>query len=91
MVKKYWEILGPELTTGVADNNPSGIATYSQIGAQYGFGLIAPIILFLIMRISSSEEIMGKFKNKKLSNIFGWLTTIVMFIVALLAIFFILV
>ncbi len=53
-------------------------------------GLIAPIILFFIVRISSNGEIMGQFKNKKLSNFFGWLTTIIMFIVALLAIFFIL-
>lgn len=53
-------------------------------------GLIAPVILFLIVRISSNEKIMGKFKNKKLSNFFGWLATIIMFIVAFLAIWFIL-
>lgn len=38
--KKYWETLGPGLTTGAADDDPSGIATYSQTGAQYGFGLL---------------------------------------------------
>lgn len=53
-------------------------------------GLISPIILFLIMRISSSEKTMGQFKNKKLGNFFGWLTTLVMFVVGLLAILFIL-
>lgn len=31
--------LGPGLVTGAADDDPSGIATYSQIGAQFGFGL----------------------------------------------------
>lgn len=36
----YWETLGPGLTTGAADDDPSGIATYSQAGAQYGFQLI---------------------------------------------------
>lgn len=36
-VKKYWNRLGPGLTTGAADDDPSGIATYSQTGAQYGF------------------------------------------------------
>lgn len=39
-VKKYWEILGPGLITGAADDDPSGIATYSQTGAQYGFQLV---------------------------------------------------
>lgn len=36
----YWKKLGPGLTTGAADDDPSGIATYSQIGASQGFGLI---------------------------------------------------
>ena len=36
LAKEYWNILGPGLTTGAADDDPSGIATYSQAGAQYG-------------------------------------------------------
>ncbi|MFH1608511.1 MAG: divalent metal cation transporter [Patescibacteria group bacterium] len=39
-IKEYWHNLGPGLTTGAADDDPSGIATYSQIGASRGFGLI---------------------------------------------------
>lgn len=38
--KDYWHLLGPGLTTGAADDDPSGIATYSQTGAKYGFGLL---------------------------------------------------
>ena len=38
--KEYWKTLGPGLTTGAADDDPSGIATYSQMGASQGFGLI---------------------------------------------------
>jgi NRAMP (natural resistance-associated macrophage protein)-like metal ion transporter len=38
--KNYWYLLGPGLTTGASDDDPSGIATYSQAGAQYGFGLL---------------------------------------------------
>lgn len=38
--KNYWHMLGPGLTTGASDDDPSGIATYSQAGAQYGFGLL---------------------------------------------------
>jgi hypothetical protein len=30
-------ILGPGLITGASDDDPSGIATYSQVGAQFGF------------------------------------------------------
>ncbi|HEY5549722.1 MAG TPA: divalent metal cation transporter [Candidatus Saccharimonadales bacterium] len=38
--KEYWNVLGPGLTTGASDDDPSGIATYSQAGAQYGFQLL---------------------------------------------------
>jgi NRAMP (natural resistance-associated macrophage protein)-like metal ion transporter len=40
LVKKtnnYWNMLGPGLTTGASDDDPSGIATYSQTGAQFGY------------------------------------------------------
>ena len=39
--KRFWRfltLLGPGLTTGAADDDPSGIATYSQTGAQFGYG-----------------------------------------------------
>jgi NRAMP (natural resistance-associated macrophage protein)-like metal ion transporter len=35
---KWISVLGPGLTTGAADDDPSGIATYSQTGAQFGYG-----------------------------------------------------
>jgi len=38
--KDYWYLLGPGLTTGASDDDPSGIATYSQGGAQFGFSLL---------------------------------------------------
>lgn len=38
--KEYMKKLGPGLITGAADDDPSGIATYSQTGAQYGTGLL---------------------------------------------------
>ncbi len=34
---KYWNTLGPGLVTGAADDDPSGIQTYSQTGAAYGY------------------------------------------------------
>jgi NRAMP (natural resistance-associated macrophage protein)-like metal ion transporter len=39
--------LGPGLVTGAADDDPSGIATYSQAGAQFGFGLTWTLFLTL--------------------------------------------
>jgi Mn2+/Fe2+ NRAMP family transporter len=37
--------LGPGLVTGAADDDPSGIATYSQAGAQFGFGMLWTLVL----------------------------------------------
>ena len=36
---KWRNILGPGLITGASDDDPSGIATYSQAGAQFAYGL----------------------------------------------------
>lgn len=36
----YWHMLGPGLTTGASDDDPSGIVTYSQTGARYGFNFL---------------------------------------------------
>lgn len=38
--KAFWHTLGPGLTTGASDDDPSGIATYSQAGARYGFSYL---------------------------------------------------
>jgi NRAMP (natural resistance-associated macrophage protein)-like metal ion transporter len=40
-----FERLGPGLVTGAADDDPSGIATYSQAGAQFGYGLLWTMLL----------------------------------------------
>ena len=37
--------LGPGVITGAADDDPSGIATYSQVGAQFGYGLAWTVVL----------------------------------------------
>ncbi len=39
------KLLGPGLITGASDNDPSGIATYSQVGALYGFGLLWTMVI----------------------------------------------
>ena len=50
--RQYWNILGPGLTTGASDDDPSGIATYSQAGAQFGFHLLwMSVITFPLMAV----------------------------------------
>jgi NRAMP (natural resistance-associated macrophage protein)-like metal ion transporter len=38
-IVRFLAVLGPGLVTGAADDDPSGIATYSQVGAQFGYGM----------------------------------------------------
>jgi NRAMP (natural resistance-associated macrophage protein)-like metal ion transporter len=45
--KSYFRNLGPGLITGAADDDPSGIATYSQAGAAFGFGFLWATFLTL--------------------------------------------
>jgi NRAMP (natural resistance-associated macrophage protein)-like metal ion transporter len=39
-----WKTLGPGLITGAADDDPSGIATYSQAGARFGYGTLWTVL-----------------------------------------------
>ncbi|MDD4333149.1 MAG: Nramp family divalent metal transporter [Patescibacteria group bacterium] len=49
-IKKFFKILGPGVITGAADDDPSGIATYTQTGAQFGYGqLWAALFTFPLM------------------------------------------
>ena len=41
----FLRLFGPGLVTGAADDDPSGIATYSQAGAQFGYGLLWTVFL----------------------------------------------
>ena len=51
--RAYLRALGPGLVTGASDDDPSGVATYAQAGAQFRFGLLwtALITLFLLAPI----------------------------------------
>jgi NRAMP (natural resistance-associated macrophage protein)-like metal ion transporter len=45
-----WRVLGPGLITGAADDDPSGIATYSQAGARFGFSMLwLPVVTVPLM------------------------------------------
>lgn len=51
----FLKILGPGLVTGAADDDPSGIATYSQTGAQFGFGQLWTALYQIPLLIAVQE------------------------------------
>ncbi len=61
--------IGPGLITGVADDDPSGIATYSQAGAQFGLNMLwtMPLALPLMIAVQSMCARMGRVTGKGLS------------------------
>jgi Mn2+/Fe2+ NRAMP family transporter len=75
--------LGPGLITGAADDDPSGIATYSQGGAQFGFGLLWTLVLTfpLMASIQLISAHIGRITGKGLASNMAavmprWLVTI---------------
>ena len=58
-VIRFLKILGPGVITGAADDDPSGIATYSQTGAQFGFGQLWTA-LYQIPLLLAVQEACGR-------------------------------
>ncbi|MGI4878942.1 MAG: NRAMP family divalent metal transporter, partial [Janthinobacterium lividum] len=56
---KLLQILGPGLITGASDDDPSGIATYSQAGAQFGYDL-GWVMLFSLPLMCAIQEISAR-------------------------------
>src|ERR1700741_724921 len=52
-------LLGPGLITGASDDDPSGIATYSQVGAQFGYSM-AWVMLFTWPLMAAIQEISAR-------------------------------
>jgi NRAMP (natural resistance-associated macrophage protein)-like metal ion transporter len=61
--------IGPGLITGAADDDPSGIATYSQAGAQAGFGLMWTLVLTwpLMVAVQSVSARIGRVTGRGLA------------------------
>lgn len=57
--KEYWKTLGPGFTTGASDDDPSGIGTYSQAGAQYGNQFLW-LSWFTFPLMSTVQEMCGR-------------------------------
>jgi NRAMP (natural resistance-associated macrophage protein)-like metal ion transporter len=56
---KLLQVLGPGLITGASDDDPSGIATYSQVGAQFGFDM-GWVMLFSWPLMCAIQEISAR-------------------------------
>jgi NRAMP (natural resistance-associated macrophage protein)-like metal ion transporter len=55
LLQRLWRGLGPGLVTGAADDDPSGIATHSQIGAQFGYALSWTFVLSFPLMVVIQE------------------------------------
>ncbi|OWQ93404.1 iron transporter [Roseateles aquatilis] len=71
--KAWWTQLGPGLITGAADDDPSGIATYSQAGAQYGYTVGWTILVTypLMVGIQLASARIGRITGKGLTETFA--------------------
>jgi len=63
-------ILGPGLITGASDDDPSGIGTYSQVGAQFGYGM-SWVMLFSYPLMCAIQEISARIGRVTGSGIAG--------------------
>lgn len=67
----YFKGLGPGIVTGAADDDPSGIGTYSQVGAAQGLSLLwmAPALLPLVVAVQESTARLGLVTGKGLGTL----------------------
>jgi Mn2+/Fe2+ NRAMP family transporter len=86
----WWRSLGPGLITGAADDDPSGIATYSQGGAQFGVDVAWTLLITfpLMVGIQLASARIGRVTGKGLTEVFAsaWPRAVVIGLVGLLVI-----
>ena len=83
----WLHLLGPGLVTGASDNDPSGIATYSQAGAHFGFGMLWTMV-FAFPFMGGIQDISARIGRVTGHGIAGnlrrhypiWLTYIIVFL-----------
>ncbi len=68
---RFLRVLGPGIITGAADDDPSGIATYSQAGAAYNMGFlwIFPIMYPMLLAVQESCSRIGAVTGKGLAAV----------------------
>jgi len=73
-LKRFLSVLGPGLTTGAADDDPSGIATYSIAGAQLGTSLLWtafvtwPLMAFVQLTCASIGMVTGRGLGRRVTS-----------------------
>lgn len=67
----YFKRLGPGIVTGAADDDPSGIGTYAQVGAAYGYGLVwsIPAVAPLAAAVQETAGRLGLVTGRGLSTL----------------------
>src|SRR6266567_1957229 len=77
-LKRFFSLLGPGVTTGAADDDPSGIATYSIAGAQLGTSLLWTVLIANIITIgadlagmSDAAKMLTGINSQALTVVFG--------------------
>jgi len=70
VLRKGWHALGPGFITGASDDDPSGIATYSQTGAHYGYALLWTAVWQLPLLYYTQEAVarIGAVRGKGLAS-----------------------
>jgi NRAMP (natural resistance-associated macrophage protein)-like metal ion transporter len=70
-MSRFLKILGPGLVTGAADDDPSGIATYSQTGAQFGYGQLwtVPFLYPLMTAVQEACARIGAVTKKGIAAV----------------------
>ena len=70
-IKNFLKVAGPGIVTGAADDDPSGIATYSQTGAQFGYGQLWSMawLLPLMVMVQEACARIGAVNGKGLSAV----------------------
>jgi len=54
-IKNFFKVFGPGVVTGAADDDPSGIATYTQTGAKFSYGQLWTAIAMLPLMVAVQE------------------------------------
>jgi Mn2+/Fe2+ NRAMP family transporter len=86
----YFSRIGPGIVTGAADDDPSGIGTYSQVGAQFGYRFLwaAPVLLPFAFAIQETCARIALVTGQGLARVIkrrmpNWVLLITVFLVAL--------
>lgn len=58
-IRKFFKRFGPGFITGASDDDPSGIATYTQVGARFGFGQLWSVV-FTFPMMMAVQEMVGR-------------------------------